>query len=136
MKPLVLLVLFLAALSLAQRCYSPGPVPVPGTGGSPADAGLDAATGGSGGAAQDAAPDPVFEACWAAGARLEELKCLTDTGAPLWVGPDGTPFRSQCVRDEGRRVHRHPECIQRATTCEQANQAARGTWCGSDGGAL
>jgi hypothetical protein len=135
MKPIILVVLLIAALCLAARCHpqpSPGPDagPAPGTGGGPADAGLDAATGGF---TFDAAPPGPQADCAAAGAKLKALQCRDGDGAPLWQGPTGVPYADDCWREYQRGYDQHAACVATISSCDQADSAFRGFLC-LDGG--
>jgi hypothetical protein len=100
-----------------------------GTGGAPADAGLDAATGGSGGAAPSTQAD-----CDAAEAKLRELKCVDGNGAPLWQGPTGEPFGKRCYTELMHGNDLHATCLKTISNCTQADSASQGFYC-LDGGA-
>jgi hypothetical protein len=56
--------------------------------------------------------------CSGAESRLRALGCSGD------LSPDG--FADFCVEEAGKGLNLHPECIARATSCEEADRATRG----------
>jgi hypothetical protein len=110
---------FLASRLLGGCAFTPAPVPPePVT-----DAGVE----------DSSSPPPPVDDCQAAEARLRLLGCLTEDGAPTWVGPPttehprGEGFASLCKRapsEEG--IDYHPECLREIRACGERNAAARG----------
>lgn len=136
-----LLLCALCLLATAGRCH-PQPSPtvdagMAGTGGSAADGGvsdasLDAPADAWNPPLPDVGPDPAAE-CLAAEKNLKAHGCTDSAGAPLWVGPDGAGFATQCLIGLSKGIDYHASCIARVTSCAQVNSAATGAMCAQDG---
>jgi len=66
-------------------------------------------------------PGQTPEACKLAADRIEILKCMRSDGKPLWVSVKGKPWSVYCVEAANEGDVLRPDCIVRATDCEQVN---------------
>jgi len=103
------------------------------------------------GCAHSRVPDPIVYpvhvptgACEAAGARLEELRCVgvrsgtevvytsqdvAPEGVPLWLTPDGDPFAEACHYAASQGRPWKSECLAVIETCEDIEAAFSGEDC-------
>lgn len=75
-------------------------------------------------------PAPPVPDCATAGARLEALQCVTETGAPLWVSPFGETFAERCEKELAKGVAWRVDCLSLIQSCDQVDAATKGEWCG------
>jgi hypothetical protein len=123
------------ALALLALACNPVPGPVPpddASDASPApvvDAGAEDAEADAG--EQDAGG---LDDCELAYQKLRpggvsERGCFNEVGLPLWIGPDDETFADRCRRDAAQMGWRI-DCLRKITSCDQANAAVTGAWCG------
>jgi hypothetical protein len=73
---------------------------------------------------------PTMESCDKAQAKLEELECKRDDGAPYARTKGGTPFAEACRRALADGRPWMSNCISRIPDCSYLHRAYRGEWCG------